>query len=153
MVEHKQLSKAEHEVLIRPNPAMPWRLIKKIYLAFAIFILIIALFLSKFNVYLAIPFYGVEVLFLGYALYITALKSSYFERVTVDKHEIKVEFVNGKKVNQFNFVREWSSFSFKPSTKTQHSEITIAKSGKKIQIAQRINEKDRKVLFNLLKTF
>ena len=45
MVEHKQLSKAEHEVLIRPNPAMPWRLIKKIYLAFAIFILIIALFL------------------------------------------------------------------------------------------------------------
>ena len=153
MVEHKQLSKAEHEVLIRPNPAMPWRLIKKIYLAFAIFILIIALFLSMFNVYLAIPFYGVEVLFLGYALYITALKSSYFERVTVDKYEIKVEFVNGKKVNQFDFVREWSLFSFKPSTKTQHSEITIAKSGKKIQIAQRINEEDRRALFNLLKTF
>ena len=153
MIEHKQLGKEEHEVIIRPNPAMPWRLIKKVYLAFAGFILIVALILSSFNIYLAIPFYGVEVLFLGYALYITALKSSYFERVTVDKYEIKVEFVNGKKVNQFDFVREWSLFSFKPSTKTQHSEITIAKSGKKIQIAQRINEKDRRAFFNLLKTF
>ena len=54
-------------------------------------ILIVALILSSFNIYLAIPFYGVEVLFLGYALYITALKSSYFERGTVDKYEIKVE--------------------------------------------------------------
>jgi uncharacterized membrane protein len=79
--------------------------------------------------------------------------SSYFERVTVDKYEIKVEFVNGKKVNQFDFVREWSSFLFTPSTETQPSEISISKSGKKLRIAQRINEMDRKALYNLLKTF
>jgi len=153
MIEHKQLGKEEHEVIIRPNPAMPWRLIKKIYLAFTGFILIVALILSSFNIYLAIPFYGVEVLFLGYALYITALKSSHFERVLVDRHGITIEFVNGKKTTHFDFVREWSSFLFTPSTETQPSEISISKFGKKLRIAQRINEIDRKALYNLLKTF
>ena len=77
MIEHKLLSADEHNLIIRPNPAMSWKLIKKIYIAFATFILVIAIVLSMINLYLAIPFYGVEVIFLGYALYITALKSSY----------------------------------------------------------------------------
>ena len=74
MIEHKKLSNNDLEVIVRPNPAMPWKIIKRIYLAFALFILVIAIVLSMFNLYLAIPFYGVEVLFLGYALYISALK-------------------------------------------------------------------------------
>ena len=88
MIEYTALKLEEHRLIIRPNPAMSWKLIKKIYIAFALFVLVIAVILSMINVYLAIPFYGVEVIFLGYALYITALKSSYYEEVKIDKFNI-----------------------------------------------------------------
>ena len=153
MIEHKPSKFDEHHFIIRPNPAMPWRLIKKIYITFAIFILIIAVGLSMINLYLAIPFYGVEVIFLGYALYITALKSSYYEEVKVDELNITVSYVNRKHVKRYNFVRQWAEFRYKPATNLEHSEISIANKGKVIFIGRRINEVERKKLFNLLKTF
>jgi len=153
MIEHKLLSANEHNLIIRPNPAMSWKLIKKIYIAFATFILVIAIVLSMVNLYLAIPFYGVEVIFLGYALYITALKSSYYEEVKIDKFNIKISFVNRKNVKNYNFVRQWAEFKFKSATNLTPSEISISKKGKILLIAKRVNEADRKKLFNLLKTF
>ena len=153
MIEHKLLKSDKHHIIIRPNPAMPWKLIKKIYITFAIFILIIAVGLSMINLYLAIPFYGVEVIFLGYALYITALKSSYYEEVKIDEFNITVSYVNRKNVKKYNFVRQWAEFKFKPATNLHHSEISIANKGKIFFIGRRINEVERKKLFNLLKTF
>ena len=153
MIEHKFLSADEHNFIIRPNPAMSWKLIKRIYIAFATFILVIAIVLSMINLYLAIPFYGVEVIFLGYALYITALKSSYYEEVKIDKFNIKISFVNRKNVKNYDFIRQWAEFKFKPATNLTPSEISISKKGKILLIAKRVNEADRKKLFNLLKTF
>ena len=153
MIEHKLLSADEHNLIIRPNPAMSWKLIKKIYIAFATFILVIAIVLSMVNLYLAIPFYGVEVIFLGYALYITALKSSYYEEVKINKFNIKISFVNRKNVKDYDFVRQWAEFKFKPATNLKPSQISISKKGKILLIAERVNEADRKKLFNLLKTF
>ncbi|MDC6484592.1 DUF2244 domain-containing protein [Methylophilaceae bacterium] len=153
MIEHKLLSEDEHQLIIRPNPAMSWKLIKKIYIAFAIFILVIAVILSMVNLYLAIPFYGVEVIFLGYALYITALKSSYYEEIKINKFNITVSFVSGKKIKSFDYVRQWAEFKFKPATNLKPSEITISKKGKILLVAKRVNEVERKKIFNLLKTF
>ena len=152
MIEHTISDANKHRIIIRPNPAMPWKLIKKIYLIFASFILIIAIILSMINLYLAIPFYGIEVIFLGYALYITALKSSFYEEVIIDELNIKVSFVNRKNIKEYEFVKQWAEFKYKPSTKLQPSEISIAKKGKKYLIAERVNELDRKKLFNILKT-
>ena len=153
MIEHTYLKADQHHLIIRPNPAMPWKLIKRIYIAFAMFVLVIAIILSMINVYLAIPFYGVEVIFLWYALYITALKSSYYEEVKIDKFNITISFVNRKNVKDYDFVRHWAEFKFKPATNLAPSEISISKKGKILLIAERVNEADRKKLFNLLKTF
>ena len=153
MIEHTLSNTDENRLIIRPNPAMSWKLIKKIYIAFAMFVLVIAVVLSMVNLYLAIPFYGVEVVFLGYALYITALKSSYYEEVKIDQFNITVSFVNRKNVKNYDFVRQWAEFKFKPATNLTPSEISISKKGKILLIAERVNEADRKKLFNLLKTF
>jgi len=153
MIEHKLLKLDEHRFIIRPNPAMSWNLIKKIYIVFAIFILIIAVILSMINLYLAIPFYGVEVIFLGYALYITALKSSYYEEVKIDKFNITISFINRKNIKKYDFIRQWTKFKFKPATNLVPSEISISKKGRILLIAEKVNEADRKKLFNLLKTF
>ena len=131
---------------------MPWRQLKRIFYIFAIFILIIAIILTYINLYLAIPFYGVELIVLGYALYITALKSSYYEELIISDDEIIYSDIRRKKINKKKFVREWTFFGYKKQTRTQPSEISIYEKGKKIIVGQRINESDRKKLFGLLKS-
>ena len=153
MIEHKLIKSETHEIIVRPNPAMSWSLIKKIYICFVILILIIAIVLSYINLYLAIPFYGVETIFLGYALYITALKSTFYERIIIGPTEIEISFVQGKKISNLKFVKEWSKFYFNPPTNLKHSEIYISRSGRKTYIGTKVNEENRKKLFKLLKRF
>ena len=45
MIEHKLLTEELHQIIIRPNPPMPWGQLKKIYFIFTFFILF--LFLDK----------------------------------------------------------------------------------------------------------
>ena len=151
MIEHKLIKPETYEIIVRPNPAMSWSLIKKIYFCFVILVLIIAIILSYINLYLAIPFYGVETIFLGYALYITALKSTFYEKIILSPTEIEISFVEGKKINNLKFVKEWAQFYFTPPTNLKHSEIYISRSGKKTFIGRKVNDENRKKLFNLLK--
>ena len=139
MIEHKPIKPETHEIIIRPNPAMSWSLIKKIYFCFVILILIIAIVLSYINLYLAIPFY------------ITALKSTFYEKITISPTEIEISFVEGKKIKSTKFVKEWAKFYFTPPTNLKHSEIYISRSGKKTFIGRKVNEENRKELFNLLR--
>ena len=102
MIENKfDKQKDTQSIIIRPNPAMPWHIIKKVYFYFGCFILLIAIALSYVNLYLAIPFYGIEFLILGYALYITALKSTFYEEILISQHNIKVRFVMRKKIKEY----------------------------------------------------
>jgi len=99
MIQIKKSKKGTlSEFIIRPNPSMPWRVIKKIYFFFSIFILIISLVLCYFGLYLAIPFYGIEVLLLGYALYFTCLKSTFYQIIRISSRLIEVKTVQGKKL-------------------------------------------------------
>jgi hypothetical protein len=68
-------------------------------------------------------------------------------------YNITISFVNRKKVKKYDFVRQWTEFKFKPATNLSSSEISISKKGKILLIAERVNEVERKKLFNLLKTF
>ena len=91
MIENKfDKQKDTQSIIIRPNPAMPWDIIKKVYFYFGCFILLIAIALTYVNLYLAIPFYGIEFLILGYALYITALKY-FYEEIVISPHNIKAD--------------------------------------------------------------
>lgn len=152
MIEHKHLGEESHQVLIKPNPSMPWAQLKMIYTIFACFILIIAIVLSTINLYLAIPFYGVEVIFLGYALYISSLRSTYYEDVKINQFDIDVAFIERKKKLEFKYVRQWTSFQYEAETRTQPSKIFIGSGKKKIYIGQKVNEDDRKILVKLFKT-
>jgi len=152
MIEHKVINEELHQITIRPNPSMPWPQLKKIYTIFACFILIIAIILSSINLYLAIPFYGVEVIFLGYALYISSLRSTYYEEVKISQFDINVSFIERKKKLEFKYVRQWTSFQYEAGTITQPLKIFIGSGKKKIYIGQKVNEDDRKKLVKIFKT-
>ena len=152
MIEHKHLGGESHQILIKPNPSMPWKQLKMIYTIFVCFILIIAIILSTINLYLAIPFYGVEVFFLGYALYITSLRSTYYEEVKINQFDIDVIFIERKKKLEFKYTKEWTNFQYIGETTMEPSKIFIGSGDKKIYIGQKVNEDDRKILAKLFKT-
>ena len=74
-------------------------------------------------------------------------------KIRITPTEIEISFVQGKKIFKEKFTKEWSKFYFNPPTNLKHSEIFISKSGKKTFIGTKINEENRKKLFNLLKAF
>lgn len=152
MIEKKlKNSKEISSIIIRPNPAMPWNIIKRVYLIFGLFILMIAIALSYVNLYLAIPFYGIEFLILGYALYITALKSTFYEEILVDEYNIRVRFVMRKNVKEYILVKDWTNFQYEPPTNLKHSALFFIQNNKKILLGQRVTDKEREVLKNLIK--
>ena len=109
--------------------------------------------------YLAIPFYGVEVIFLRLRFVHYCSQGVVIMKKLLIDAILKLIFLllNGKKNTRSLNIRKRLVISFqfkKAGTKTQPSEITIgSKSGRKNNyIGQMVNEEDRKILFNLLKT-
>ena len=152
MIENKfDKQKDTQSIIIRPNPAMPWDIIKKVYFYFGCFILLIAIALTYVNLP-GIPFYGIEFLILGYALYITALKSTFYEEILISPHDIRVRFVMRKKIKEYELVRNWTNFQYEPPTRLKHSIFYFIKDGKKIFLGQRVTDDEREKLKNLIKT-
>jgi uncharacterized membrane protein len=148
MVQIKKLNKGTlDEFIIRPNPSMPWKLIKKIYLFFFIFILIISLILCYFRLYLAIPFYGIEVLLLGYALYFTCLKSTFYQIIRISSRLIEIKTIQGKKIIKEEFNRDWSKFRLEKTYFNRPSYIVISAQGKNTRIGDFLCESERLELF------
>lgn len=152
MIEKKfNKEKDIQAIVIRPNPAMPWHILKKLYLYFGCFILLITIALSYVNLYLVIPFYGIELIFLGYALYITALKSNFYEEISVSAYNIKVRFVMKKNIKEYDLVKDWTRFKYEPPTKLKRSLLYFFHQNKKIFIGQVVTDEERAELKNIIK--
>ncbi|MSQ80278.1 MAG: DUF2244 domain-containing protein [Candidatus Methylopumilus sp.] len=148
MIQIKKLKKGTlNECIIRPNPSMPWKIIKKIYLVFFIFIFIIASILCYFRLYLAIPFYGVEILLLGYALYISCLKSTYYQIIRITPHIIEIKTIQGIKINNAEFNRDWAKFKLVNTYFNRPSYIVISADGKETHVGDFLSENERLDLF------
>ena len=148
MIQIKKYNKGtSSEFILRPNPSMSWRLIKKIYFFFFIFILLISLILCYLGLYLAIPFYGIEVLLLGYALYFTCLKSTFYQIIRISSHLIEIKTVQGKKIIKEKFNRDWSKFRLVTTYFNRPSYIVISSQGKNTRVGDFLCESERLELF------
>jgi uncharacterized membrane protein len=148
MVQTKKLKKGTlNEFTLRPNPSMPWKLIKKIYLFFFTFIFIISLILNYVGLYLVIPFYGIEVLLLGFALYFTCLKSTFYQIIRISSRLIEIKTIQGKKIIKEEFNRDWSKFRLVTTYFNRPSYIVISAKGKNTHIGDFLCESERLELF------
>lgn len=148
MIQIKKTNKGTlNEFILRPNPSMPWRVIKTIYLFFFIFILIISSILFHFGLYLAIPFYGIEIFLLGYALYFTCLKSTFYQIIRISSRLIEVKTIQGKKIIKEEFNRDWSKFRLVTTYFNRPSYIVISAQGKNTRVGDFLCESERLELF------
>lgn len=148
MIDYKvSKSRLVHTFILKPNPSIPWKIIKKIYLGFIAFITIINIFIYLLGVRFALPFYFIETLILGYALYISCLKSTYMQIIRISMLDIEFHNVKGKKKNLVSFNRVWAKFEFSKPTKNAKSQVSISQSGKPVIVGDFLNEEEKLEFF------
>ena len=148
MIQIKKLKKGTlNEFILRPNPSMPWKTIKKIYFFFFLFILLIVVILFYFRLYLAIPFYGIEILLLGYALYISCLRSTFYQTIKINAHIIEIQTIQGKKISKTVFNRDWAKFKLIRTYFNRPSFLVIRSHGKETRVGDFLSESERLELF------
>ena len=148
MVQHRRLKKGSlNEFIIRPNPSLAWKTIKKIYALLAVVILFVAALLTYINAYLALPFYGLEFGFLSYAVYKTCYESTFVQILRFSSRKIEIENIHGKKKSIVEFNRDWSKFMLIKGYFNQPIHIAIRSHGKETHIAHFISEEERLLLY------
>ena len=130
--------------VIKPNRAMPWGQLLVFYLALVLLLLVFSTFFIFKGMTLILPFYGIELLALGYALYVTARRSSYQEVITFDNDVIVVESGRISPETRCELQRYWAKMRLERSWNSWYpSRLLICSHGKQIEIGKFLNEQER----------
>ena len=153
MVEvHKHKSGESLQVVVRPNRAMSWRGLLVCYTGIAVISLGIAIYFFLQGYPLILPFSGIELLLLAYALYTTAWRGNWQEVVTIANDKVMVEQGVYKPEACHEFQRSWASVKLQRSWNSWYpSELYIVSHGKQLEIGAFLNDQERQGLAKLLR--
>lgn len=133
--------------IIKPNQAMSWKSLLLLYFVMIGFATIIsAVFFFK-GMTLILPFYGLELGALGYALYISAWRSDIKEVVTINDDSIVVEIGRKGPESRHVFQRAWCELKLeRPRYYWYPSRLMLRAHGKALEIGSSLNEQERQGL-------
>ena len=127
-----------------PNQAMPWNQLLRWYLLVSMIALGIGIYFFSIGLTLVLPFSGLEVLALGFALYISAWRSNEKQviRISSDLVEIETGFLAPVKCR--NFHRGWTRVILEPPPHPWYpSRLVIGSHGSHVEIGAFLNEQER----------
>lgn len=149
-----QLEDADKDCIafvIRPNQAMPWRTMVRLYLGIAAVTLAIGVAFFLQGLTLILPFSGIEVLALGIALYVCAWRSEIQEVIRISEHEIIFERGHNTPETREVFKRPWTKLILERSWNSWYpSRLIIRSRGRHTEIGEFLNEEERRGLAELL---
>jgi uncharacterized membrane protein len=94
-----------------------------------------------------LPFAGLEMLLLGWALHLSMRRRHYSQTILVTWDRILVETRNGAEREQFEFTRHWARVKLRPAdTRLHPSRLTIESSGRSYEVGGFLNEEERRAL-------
>ncbi len=133
-----------HRFEIRPNRSMSWRAVKLFYAGMVSVSLIIAGGFAALGFWPVLPFAGLELLALGWALYACAQDSERREIVSVDSDSVAVEKGRRLRESSFEFVRAWTSVALAaPPIAWYPSRLVLRSHGREIEVGGFLTEAER----------
>lgn len=133
--------------VILPNQAMSWRALVWAYAGIASVTMAIAFYFHFLGFTLVLPFSGLEVLALGYALYVTAWRGGIREVVTFTPDEVTVEKGRTSPEAHYEFQRAWANIVLERSWNGWYpSHLFIRSRGRQVEIGRFLNEQERQGL-------
>lgn len=138
-------------LIITPNRAMSWEALLAFFFIITTITVSIGLWFFVNGFPFVLPYAGVEMCLLGYALYITAWNSTAKEVITIDGETIAVE--KGHKIleNTYQFHQAWTKVILEMPDHTWHpSRLVIRSKGLQLEIGKFLNEEERRGLAKTL---
>ena len=140
-------STSEVSYIIQPNPPMSWNVLCILFAFITILILAIGVFFYTRGLTLILPFAGLDVLALGYALYITAKNAKMREVVRIQPTSVIVEKGYWRPETIVEFERAWFKLDLiKPHHDWYPSQLIFRSGGKRLEIGQFLVEEERQDL-------
>lgn len=134
-------------VLIRPNRALTWSQICTLYLAVASVSMLIAIAFASQGFWPVLPFAGLELLGLGAAFYVCALRGDMNEVVWVKSGTVAVEKGRRAPEQRWEFPRPWTRVSLlRPRVRWYPSQLRLGSHGRYVELASFLNEEERRHL-------
>jgi len=133
-------------LVIEPNRSMSWQTLVSLYLLMVFVSLVIGLAYFHIGLTLVLPFYGLEMLALGAALYVTSWRGSIREVVTVDDKSVAIERGRDKPVERHEFQRPWTQVVLERPGGWYPSRLLIRSHGRQVEIGRFLNEEERRGL-------
>ena len=152
ILELEATDSRESGLIVMPNQAMPWASLVKIYAVMSVVILLIALVFTFKGYVLVLPFAGLDILLLGFALYTSARFGEQKQVIHLEAETIRVEIGTGKPEKQIKFPRYWAKIELQASPhKWLPSRLVLRSHGEEVELGEFLNEQERKGLADLLK--
>ncbi len=149
--EVRSVGNSTKQLIIRPNRAMSWEGLLAFFFIITTITISIGLWFFVNGLPFILPYAGVEMIFLGYALYITAWKSTAKEVITIDGENIAVEKGHRVLENTYQFHQAWTKVILEMPDHTWHpSRLVLRSKGLQLEIGKFLNEEERRGLAKTL---
>jgi uncharacterized membrane protein len=132
---------------IRPNCSLSARGARAFFLSACLGPLIIASFLALRGFWPVLPFAGLEVLLLGWALKLSLERRHHQQCITVTEGEVSVESRRRGACEQVVFPRHWARVKLRrPAARLHPSRLVIESHGRQCELGSFLTEEERRGL-------
>ena len=140
-----------HSILLRPNQSTDWKSNLLFIFIIAFTCLSIGIGFAFAGAIMILPFAGLEVLFVGYCLYLVMKKTYKQEVITLTKEKLKIEKGEGKINQVWEYYRMWSFVSVeRPEHPWYPAHIIVTSKGERVPIGDFLTEDEKEDLVNNL---
>ena len=140
-----------HSILLRPNQSTDWKSSLLFIFIIAFTCLSIGIGFAFAGAIMILPFAGLEVLFVGYCLYLVMKKTYKQEVITLTTEKLKIEKGEGKINQVWEYYRMWSFVSVeRPEHPWYPAHIVVTSKGERVPIGDFLTEDEKEDLVNNL---
>ena len=130
--------------VIQPNPPLAWSALFRVFAAMAVLILGIGISCALAGLPLVLPFAGLEVLVLGVALYLSAVRGSVREVVRILDAAVIYEAGRAAPVVTRTFQRHWTRVVLEQSRGDWYpSRLLLRSHGRQVEVGGFLEEHER----------
>ena len=147
MVSRNHRSGSACEFVIRPHRSLDWRQTQLAFATVAAPCLLVGAGFAAVGFWPVLPFAGLEVLLLGVAFYVCALRGQNIEVVAIGEREIAVRRGRRELQEVWAGRRAWSRVQLRPSPHRLHpSRLYLCSHGREIAVGDCLTEEERRAL-------
>ena len=134
-------------IQIAPNCSLRPRSAALFFASICVVSLSIAGTLALLGMWPILPFAGLEMLLLGWALHASLRRRHHFQTITLTEDRIRIETRDGRRNEQIEFTRHWAQVKLQRADSRLHpSRLTIESHGRAYEVGGFLNEEERRAL-------